>query len=86
MEIFIVALIPLNYNLPVNMSIHCIMNLKWAKTISPSLYYVATIYLLNDWVKVSHYKLFLPENVEYLKNVNNYVYNISFFSSKGKRS
>lgn len=79
MEIFIVALIPLNYNLPVNMSIHYIMNLKWDKTISPSLYYVVTIYLLYDWVKVSHYKI-LPENVEYFKKVNNYVYSILFFS------
>lgn len=79
MEIFIVALIPLNYNLPVNMSIHYIMNLKWDKTISPSLYYVVTIYLLYDWVKVSHYKI-LPENFEYLKKVNNYVYSILFFS------
>lgn len=80
MEIFIVALIPLNYNLPVNMSIHYIMNLKQAKTLAPSLYYVATIYLLNDWVKVSHYKLFLPENVECLKKVNNYVYSVLLVS------
>ena len=31
MEIFIVALIPLNYNLTVNVSVHCIMNSNWAK-------------------------------------------------------
>lgn len=31
MEIFIVALIPLNYDLTVNVSVHCIMNSNWAK-------------------------------------------------------
>lgn len=80
MEIFIIALTPLNYNLPVNVSIHCIMNFKWVEKIPHLLYYVATTYLLNGWVKVSNYKLFLPENVGYLIKVNNYVHNVKFFS------
>lgn len=79
MEIFIIALTPLNYNLPVNVSIHCIMNFKWVEKIPHLLYYVATMYLLNGWVKVSNYKLFLPENVGYLIKVNNYVHNVKFF-------
>lgn len=52
------------------------MNSKWAEKILRLLHYVATMYLLNSWVKVSNHKLFLPENVGYLVKVNNHVYNV----------
>ena len=61
------------------------MNSKWAEKIPHLLHYVATIYLLNEWVKVSNCKLFLPKNVVYLIKVNIYMHTDKFFSNHQRK-
>lgn len=74
MEIFIIARTPLI----IIYLLICLFIVLWILSeLKRSLTYC--IIQLNDWVKVSNYKLFLPENVGYLIQVNNYVYDDYFF-------
>lgn len=74
-NIFITVVIPLKYNLSINVSAYGFVNSKWVEKY-PSMHSVATIYLLNEWVKDSNYKLLLPKNVDHLIKVNIYMHNV----------
>lgn len=80
MEIFIIARTPLI----IIYLLICLFIVLWILSeLKRSLTYC--IIQLNDWVKVSNYKLFLPENVGYLIQVNNYVYDDYFFFHNHRR-